>query len=230
MKRTAIGSAGDWAVPACILHRYLVLGLARKIGQGFDWLWIFANEWNNRVYCRARKMSQAIKNSARARRTAACSGAICRLALLTLMLAPMAAAESGLPLRIQSALGHRSIPDGSLSVYVQSLTTGDALLEWNESVARNPASVVKLLTTLVALDTLGPAYKWKTEIYALGDVDDGELNGDLLIKGYGDPFLVTEQMWQMLRQLKMAGIRRINGDLLLIKSRRKQRKLQFIVK
>ena len=44
-------------------------------------------------------------------------------------------------------------------------------------------------------------------------IDDNR--GDLLIKGHGDPFLVTERMWQMLRQLRMAGIQSISGDLLI---------------
>jgi len=67
----------------------------------------------------------------------------------------------------------------------------------------------------VALDVLGPSYRWQTDIYALGDISAGRLDGDLLIKGHGDPFLVTERVWQMLRKLKRAGIREISGDLLL---------------
>jgi D-alanyl-D-alanine carboxypeptidase/D-alanyl-D-alanine-endopeptidase (penicillin-binding protein 4) len=72
-----------------------------------------------------------------------------------------------------------------------------------------------LLTTLVALDTLGPAYRWKTDVYALGDIRNRRLDGDLLLKGYGDPFLVTERFWQMLRGIRRAGIDEIAGDLLI---------------
>jgi D-alanyl-D-alanine carboxypeptidase/D-alanyl-D-alanine-endopeptidase (penicillin-binding protein 4) len=74
---------------------------------------------------------------------------------------------------------------------------------------------MKLVTTLVALDVLGPSFRWKTDVYAMGDVVDGRLEGDLLIKGHGDPYLVTERVWQLLRSVNQAGIREVSGDLLL---------------
>ena len=120
-----------------------------------------------------------------------------------------------LPVAVRRVLEVRQVPDDTLSIYVQDLETGDAVLEWHADTARNPASTMKLLTTLVALDRLGPAYRWKTEVYALGDIVDGRLDGDLLIKGYGDPFLVTERVWQMLRRIRQQGIDEIAGDLLL---------------
>ena len=116
---------------------------------------------------------------------------------------------------MRSVLDVRHLPDASLSVYVVDLASGDVVLDWNADVARNPASTIKLLTTLVALDVLGPAYQWQTDVYALGDVEDGHLRGDLLIKGGGDPFLVTERVWQLLREVRQAGIHAIDGDLLI---------------
>ena len=124
-------------------------------------------------------------------------------------------AQQDLPIPIQSALNYRNIPDHTLSVYVESLDTGEVVLSWNEAEPRNPASVEKLLTTLVALDTLGPAYTWRTDVYVLGEVTDGVLDGDLLLKGYGDPYLVTERFWQLLRRIRQSGILAINGDLLI---------------
>ena len=123
--------------------------------------------------------------------------------------------DSVLPPGIQSSLNLRKVPDSSLSIYVENLETGEPVLTWNEDVPRNPASVIKLLTTLVALDVLGPAYTWKTEAYLLGETDGGVLDGDLLLKGYGDPFLVTTRVWQMLREIRQKGISRITGDLLI---------------
>ncbi|MBT8077679.1 MAG: D-alanyl-D-alanine carboxypeptidase/D-alanyl-D-alanine-endopeptidase [Gammaproteobacteria bacterium] len=132
------------------------------------------------------------------------------------MLLPMAVfAADSLPASVKNALKHRGVPEDSISVYVEDLSSGDAVVSWNAETARNPASVVKLVTTLVALDLLGPAYRWQTEFYALGEIDEGRLDGDLLIKGYGDPFLVTERMWQMLRQLRLTGLDSIGGDLLI---------------
>lgn len=126
-----------------------------------------------------------------------------------------AIAESDLPVRLRNVLGYRDLPSSSLSLYVINLETGETRLSLNPDVARNPASVMKLVTTLVALDTLGPAYQWRTEAWALGEFDGDTLNGDLLLKGYGDPFLVTERVWQMLRGLRGQGLRRIKGDLLI---------------
>jgi len=123
--------------------------------------------------------------------------------------------DSDLPLRIQSALNARSLPHESLSVYVSDVDTGEVVLEWLDDEPRNPASTIKLLTTLVALDVLGPAYRWRTDVYVAGELQDGRLEGDLMLKGYGDPFLVTERVWALLRKIRRAGIQEITGDLLL---------------
>jgi D-alanyl-D-alanine carboxypeptidase/D-alanyl-D-alanine-endopeptidase (penicillin-binding protein 4) len=138
------------------------------------------------------------------------------LVLATLPIAEMAcSAEAALPLPVQNVLAYRNVPDAALSIYVEDLASGEVVLAWNDSESRNPASVEKMVTTLVALDTLGPAYRWKTEVSLLGEVNDGVLNGDLLMKGYGDPYLVTERFWQMLRQIRQSGVNEVNGNLLL---------------
>lgn len=138
-----------------------------------------------------------------------------RLSILIILLAPIwvVAAETDLPLTVQSALNVRKVPDDSLSVLVQDLESGEIILRWNDTLARNPGSTIKLLTTLVAIDLLGPAYTWKTDVFVLGDVENGRLEGDLVLKGYGDPFLVTERVWQLLRNVRQLGIREIHGDL-----------------
>ncbi len=115
-----------------------------------------------------------------------------RFATLVLVLAmSVQAAETELPGRIRSALDARNIAHDSLSVFVADVETGETVLQWRSDEARNPASTIKLLTTLVALDVLGPAYRWRTDVYAKGKLSSGRLDGDLLLKGYGDPFLVT---------------------------------------
>ena len=70
-------------------------------------------------------------------------------------------AEYELPDSVRNVLKVRRLPAQSLSVYVENLDTGETLLAWNAQEPRNPASVMKVLTTLVALDLLGPAYRWK---------------------------------------------------------------------
>jgi len=125
------------------------------------------------------------------------------------------ATESELPLPVRSILKVRQLPEDTLSVHVTDLESGEIVIGWNDEVSRNPASTMKLITTLVALDVLGPSYRWQTDVYALGDIVDGRLDGDLLLKGYGDPYLVTERVWKMLRVINQAGIREVSGDLLL---------------
>lgn len=138
-----------------------------------------------------------------------------RLAPLCALIIYSAAAADRLPESVQDALAYRKLPADSLSLYVENVATGEPVLLWNENEARNPASVMKLLTTLVALDSLGPTYTWKTEVYLLGEVEEATLAGDLLLKGYGDPYLVAERLWQIVRSIRRAGIDRISGDLLL---------------
>jgi D-alanyl-D-alanine carboxypeptidase/D-alanyl-D-alanine-endopeptidase (penicillin-binding protein 4) len=74
---------------------------------------------------------------------------------------------------------------------------------------------MKLLTTYAALETLGPAYRWKTEAYLDGKLENGVLQGNLVFKGYGDPKLTLEQFWMWLRELRQRGLRDIRGDIVL---------------
>jgi D-alanyl-D-alanine carboxypeptidase/D-alanyl-D-alanine-endopeptidase (penicillin-binding protein 4) len=139
------------------------------------------------------------------------------LFLICLVLLPLFAHADSLPLPagVRSALNVRDVPHDSLSIHVEDVDTGEVVLQWLAGEPRNPASTMKLLTTLVALDTLGPAYRWKTNVYALGEISGGRLDGDLLLRGQGDPFLVTERVWQMLRAIRRLGIDEITGDLLI---------------
>jgi D-alanyl-D-alanine carboxypeptidase/D-alanyl-D-alanine-endopeptidase (penicillin-binding protein 4) len=125
------------------------------------------------------------------------------------------AEQTELPQPVRHILDIRKVPHDSLSVYVQDVDSGEVVLNWQDDVPRNPASTMKLLTTLVGLDTLGRNYRWTTDVFALGEVEDGHLDGDLLIRGGGDPFLVTERVWQMLRLVRQAGIHEIDGNLLI---------------
>ena len=94
-------------------------------------------------------------------------------------------------------------------------TTPKPLLSHLADVPRSPASVMKVVTTWSALEYLGPAYTWPTEVYFLGDFDGRKLDGDLAIKGYGDPYLVVEEVWKLLRALRRMGLTEITGDLVL---------------
>lgn len=125
------------------------------------------------------------------------------------------AQNAGIPDRIQRIVDGHELPVNSFSFVVQEVGTNVPLLEHNPRAAMNPASAIKTLTTLAALDTLGPAFTWRTELFPLGPIDGGVLHGDLLMKGGGDPFLVEDQLRNMLKSLQRAGVEHIEGNLVL---------------
>jgi len=142
---------------------------------------------------------------------------LCSLLLAAALVAPALGARE-LPKPLSQALRTASVPPSSVAIVVQDLGASRPTLSHNAGVAMNPASVMKLVTTLVALELLGPAYRWKTEAYAAGELRDGVLEGDLVLKGYGDPKLDYESFWMLLRALRGRGLREIRGDLVLDRS------------
>jgi D-alanyl-D-alanine carboxypeptidase/D-alanyl-D-alanine-endopeptidase (penicillin-binding protein 4) len=74
------------------------------------------------------------------------------------------------------------------------------------------------VTTYAALDMLGPAFTWTTPVYFEGPVQGGTLQGNLYLKGQGDPRLVVERLWLLLRRVQALGIQRIAGDIVLDRS------------
>ncbi len=127
-------------------------------------------------------------------------------------------AEAALPEFTERALATAGIPPASVSVVVQKVGAASPLLAHNADIPRNPASVIKLVTTLAALDQLGPAYHWTTELLTDGTLHEGVLTGNLYLRGNGDPKLSYDRFWLMLRQLRDRGIRDIRGDLVLDRS------------
>jgi D-alanyl-D-alanine carboxypeptidase/D-alanyl-D-alanine-endopeptidase (penicillin-binding protein 4) len=123
-----------------------------------------------------------------------------------------------IPLAVVNALKTAGIPREAVGVYVQEVTGKKVLTASNAKVPFSPASTMKLVTTKAALDVLGPTFTWKTQAYANGVQTGDVLVGDLIIKGSGDPKLVTENFWLFLRQIRAKGIREIRGDLLLDRS------------
>ncbi len=121
----------------------------------------------------------------------------------------------GLPPNVLKALKAAQIPASSVAVVVQPVDSATPLVAHNASQAMNPASVMKLVTTYAALDLLGPAYSWKTTVWTENPAVDGILNGNLYIKGSGDPRFAIEHLWSLLRQLRVRGIQQINGDVVL---------------
>jgi len=123
-----------------------------------------------------------------------------------------------LPPEVDAALRRAKLPPGALMAVVQEAGTGQRKLAWNDDQAANPASVFKLFTTYAALDLLGPAWTWNTPVLLSGPLRDGVLDGSVAIRGSGDPKLVVERVWLMLRRLQQLGVKDIRGDILLDRS------------
>jgi serine-type D-Ala-D-Ala carboxypeptidase/endopeptidase (penicillin-binding protein 4) len=137
---------------------------------------------------------------------------------LSLVLATFSVFSAELPASIADALKRAGIPQNSVAVYVQNVDSAAPALNLNADKSMNPASVMKLVTTTAALDILTPVYRWKTEVYKDGNVNNGVLQGNLIIKGYGDPSFKAQEFWRMLMSLQQAGIKQITGDLIIDKS------------
>lgn len=120
------------------------------------------------------------------------------------------ASAADLPVEVARALRAAGIPQSSVAAVVQEVSAGRPLLAVNAAETRNPASVMKLFTTYAALELLGPAYRWRTEVYLDG--------ADLVLRGYGDPKLDQESFWMLLRNLRGRGLADIRGDVVLDRS------------
>ena len=143
--------------------------------------------------------------------------------LLSLMLSLLAsaahAAPAALPAAVTAALDRAKLPRDAMVTMVQEVgTTGTPRLAWQVDRPMNPASLMKLMTTFASLDLLGPAWRWSTPVWLQGTLRDGVLEGNLVIKGSGDPKLVIERVWLLLRRVQQLGVREIRGDIVLDRS------------
>jgi D-alanyl-D-alanine carboxypeptidase/D-alanyl-D-alanine-endopeptidase (penicillin-binding protein 4) len=129
-----------------------------------------------------------------------------------------AGAEGALPTPVSRALERAGLPRQALGVVVRELGARQSLLELQAEQEFAPASLMKLVTTAAALDLLGPAYTWRTQVLTTGALHGDVLEGDLVLRGGGDPRLTIEHLWLMLRQLRQRGVREIRGKLLLDRS------------
>ncbi|MEN7342785.1 MAG: D-alanyl-D-alanine carboxypeptidase/D-alanyl-D-alanine-endopeptidase [Pseudomonadota bacterium] len=141
------------------------------------------------------------------------------MAVLTMLFVVVSAARSNdLPTSVLNTLKRFDLGQEGLSIRIESIDSGDVVLDFRSDVAMNPASTMKLVTTYAALSTLSPGHQWQTGVYLLGEVDaNGVLNGDLGLRGGGDPYLVEETLLQMLGELRRRGISEINGDIVFDK-------------
>jgi serine-type D-Ala-D-Ala carboxypeptidase/endopeptidase (penicillin-binding protein 4) len=126
-----------------------------------------------------------------------------------------AAAEvtTTLPAPVAIAAKSLGLPESGISLWIQRVDAPTPLVSVNADTLRNPASAMKLVTSFAALERLGPAYTWSTEVHLTARPQQGRVAGDLWLRGRGDPYLVAEEYWKLADALRKLGLRQIDGDL-----------------
>jgi D-alanyl-D-alanine carboxypeptidase/D-alanyl-D-alanine-endopeptidase (penicillin-binding protein 4) len=125
----------------------------------------------------------------------------------------VAAAQRAAP--AVEALVSKAQLGGQVVFALADADTGQMLESREPQRGLPPASVVKALTAIYALDTLGAAYRFETRLIATGPVQGGVLAGDLVLAGGGDPMLDTNALADMAARLKAAGVQEVRGRFLV---------------
>ena len=125
---------------------------------------------------------------------------------------------SAIILAVNFLTTHPLTGQANMSVYVQNMTTGEVIDSYRENHVVPPASVMKLLTTAAALETMGPGFRFPTIIEYTGTIENGTLHGDLYVRGGCDPSLGwkgrTAFLDQWVKAIQKAGIQRIDGGVI----------------
>ena len=140
------------------------------------------------------------------------------LSLMVLLSCGVQARDMTLPPVVVQSLREHGLPENSLSVLAQDLANDETILSFNADQLRSPASVIKTLTTYVALDILGPTFTWKTRVFVDGALKNGVLNGNLVIVGGGDPYMTAERWWRFVTAIRQQGVKVITGDIVIDRS------------
>jgi D-alanyl-D-alanine carboxypeptidase/D-alanyl-D-alanine-endopeptidase (penicillin-binding protein 4) len=138
-----------------------------------------------------------------------------RLSLLA-ALGFAASAQAELPPAVADLLRSSNIPQSAMGAIV--LRGDSTLLSHGAQASMQPASTMKLVTSMVALEQFGPAFRTRTELRSSANLVDGVLAGDLILRGGADPDFDAEALGRMLQTLRSQGISTIRGDLILDRS------------
>lgn len=121
---------------------------------------------------------------------------------------------------VEGVLGSAELAGAKVGIVVQSLADGRVLLSKNPDQPLIPASTNKIVTGAAALDVLGPKYQFRTEIYIDGKLAaDGTVNGNIYVKGTGDPSTTIEETWLIAHRVWGHGVRAVTGDVIADDSR-----------
>jgi D-alanyl-D-alanine carboxypeptidase/D-alanyl-D-alanine-endopeptidase (penicillin-binding protein 4) len=128
------------------------------------------------------------------------------------------AAELPSPPSVAAALRKARVPGDAISIYVARIGAPLPDVTWHATQPMNPASTMKLVTTFAGLQLLGPQYRWQTSLYADQAPVNGIVNGNVYLRGRGDPKLVPEELTKLLKHVQAGGVHTFNGNLVLDRS------------
>jgi D-alanyl-D-alanine carboxypeptidase/D-alanyl-D-alanine-endopeptidase (penicillin-binding protein 4) len=126
------------------------------------------------------------------------------------------------PKIITNFINQPSLKNASIGILATDLNSGEIVLAHNSKLSLVPASTLKILTSMAALETFGPDYKFKTTLAYTGNISESRtLNGDLILLGGGDPTFLSSRfekhyknaMTDMVQESQNSGIRYINGNI-----------------
>jgi serine-type D-Ala-D-Ala carboxypeptidase/endopeptidase (penicillin-binding protein 4) len=106
-------------------------------------------------------------------------------------------------------------PGTAVGYLLIDLASGQVLAELNPDLPLIPASTAKLATAVAALDVLGPEHRFRTELLAVGVIENGVLHGDLILRGGGDPLLDLADLLGLAVRLQTSGVREVDGRFLI---------------
>ncbi|HTO53510.1 MAG TPA: D-alanyl-D-alanine carboxypeptidase/D-alanyl-D-alanine-endopeptidase [Myxococcota bacterium] len=135
------------------------------------------------------------------------------IVLLALLARPAWAEEASLSQCLAQFLRAPALRGARVGVVVEDLASGERLAEHLPDGDLVPASNQKLLISAASLEHWGPAHRFETPILVEGEIADGVLDGTLWIVGQGDPSLVSETLWKLAEEIRLAGVREIKGGL-----------------
>ena len=120
-----------------------------------------------------------------------------------------------LPEPVAQALREAGLPADALAAWVQPARGNAPHWEHQGQRLMQPGSTLKLVTSVVALDRLGPNHRGFTALLSTAPQQGDLLQGDLVLKGGADPDFGLPQLWALLAELRLQGIREIGGDLII---------------
>jgi D-alanyl-D-alanine carboxypeptidase/D-alanyl-D-alanine-endopeptidase (penicillin-binding protein 4) len=126
-----------------------------------------------------------------------------------------AAESTAAPAAMTRLMASERLPPSAVSFVIVDPESGRVVRSQNPDTPRSPASTIKVVTTIAALELLGPAYTWHTHASIRGEIEGGVLDGDLILQGGGDPYMTLERWWSFARALRAKGLRRIHGDIVI---------------